>query len=128
MKMKQIGIIRCEKNENKCPLTSCLRSLSKKREGFSLYDDCELTGVLTCRCPGDIAVNHAKILKAKGADAIHFCTCTFASKGENGWSIEKGGFCDHIDDLIGKVHQESGLSCVKGSAHLPEGYEIRTWD
>ena len=25
-------------------------------------------------------------------------------------------------EIIDKVHQETGMSCVKGSAHLPAGY------
>ena len=126
--MTNIGIIRCEKNMDRCPLTSCFRSLSEKKEGFAIYDDCELAGVFTCRCPGEIAVNQAKILKAKGADAIHFCTCTFAKKGEKGWSMESGGFCEHIDELIEGVHEEAGIPCVKGTAHLPKDYTILTWD
>ena len=64
----------------------------------------------------------AKILKSKGADAIHFCTCTFAGKTETGWKMESGGFCSHIDTLMEEVHQATGLPCVKGTAHLPEGY------
>ena len=125
--MTKVGIIRCEKNMDRCPLTSCINSLSGAKEGFSIYDDCELTGIFTCRCPGDVAVDHAKILKAKGADAVHFCTCTFASKGDNGWTLEGGGFCEQIDDLIDKVHDAAGVSCVKGSAHLPKNYTICTW-
>ena len=123
--MASIGIIRCEKNMDRCPLTGCFKSLSGAKEGFAIYDECELTGVFTCRCPGDIAVEQAKILKAKGAEAIHFCTCTFAKKGDNGWSLEAGGFCDHIDDVMEKVHEATGLSCVKGSAHLPEDYTVQ---
>ncbi len=125
--MTKVGIIRCEKNMDRCPLTSCLRSLSGGKEGFSVHDECELIGVFTCSCPGDKAVEQAKILKAKGAEVIHFCTCTFAAKKENGWSMEEGGFCDGIDELIEKVHEETKLSCVKGSAHLPAGYTVRVW-
>ena len=78
--MANVAIIRCEKNETKCPLTSCISCLTEKKEGFAGYDDTRLAGIFTCRCPGDDAVNLAKILKSKGADAIHFCTCTFAKR------------------------------------------------
>ena len=36
--------------------------------------------------------------------------------------MTEGGFCDHIDEIMEKVHRETGLTCVKGSAHLPDGY------
>ena len=126
--MVKVGIIRCEKNIKKCPLTSCFRSLQSRKEGFQIYDDCELMGVFTCECPGDIAEDLAKILKAKGAEAIHFCTCTFAKKTSQGWVLENGGFCDNIDQIIEQVYQATNLPCIKGTAHLPEGYEIQIWN
>jgi len=125
--MRKIGIIRCEKNMDKCPLTNCLRCLREGKEGFSIYEACNLTGVFACHCPGDKAVDLAKILKAKGAEAIHFCTCTFAGKSEGSWVQEKGGFCADIDDIIEQVNAETGLPCVKGTAHLPTGYTVETW-
>ncbi len=121
--MTKVAIIRCEKNENRCPLTSCINCLTDTKEGFARYEQTRLSGVFTCRCPGDDTVNLAKILKSKGTDAIHFCTCTFAKKTDNGWDMADGGFCDHIDEIMKKVHQETGLTCVKGSAHLPDGYK-----
>ena len=117
-----VAIIRCEKNENRCPLTSCITCLSENKEGFARYNETRLTGVFTCRCPGDNTVNLARILKSKGAQAIHFCTCTFTGKTDRGWDMTEGGFCDHIDEIMEKVHRETGLTCVKGSAHLPDGY------
>ena len=120
--MTKVAIIRCEKNDTRCPLTSCFTCLSETTEAFARYDNARLAGLFTCRCPGDNAVNCAKILKSKGADAIHFCTCTFARKTDQGWDMTGGGFCDHIDEVMKKVNQETGLVCVKGSAHLPGGY------
>ena len=120
--MTKIGIIRCEKNEHRCPLTGCFNCLTETKEGFASYDECRISGIFTCRCPGDNVSRQAAILKAKGVEAIHFCTCTFAAKGENGWEMENGGFCDRIDGLIEKAHQETGLPCVKGTAHLPKDY------
>jgi predicted metal-binding protein len=125
--MTQVGIIRCEKNMDRCPLTNCLRCLDERKEGFAGYEDCQLTGVFVCRCPGENTTDLARILKSKGAEAIHFCTCAFAGKNEGGWSLEKGGFCDHIDEIIEKVHRDVGVRCVKGTAHLPKDYELKTW-
>jgi len=120
--VSRIALIRCEKNEDRCPLTGCFQCLDEKKEGFAHYTDAALVGVFTCKCPGDKAVALAKILKSKGAEVIHFCTCTFATKTGNGWDMTKGGFCSCIDEIIDRVHQETDLSCVKGSAHLPAGY------
>ena len=120
--MTKVAIIRCEKNEDRCPLTSCFKCLTTATEGFSGYQATVPAGVFTCRCPGDNVVNLGKILKSKGADTIHFCTCSFAAKTENGWKMENGGFCDHVDALMEQVHEATGLPCVKGTAHLPEGY------
>ena len=126
--MAKVAIIRCEKNEMKCPLTNCFKCLADGKEGFAGYDDITLSGVFTCRCPGDNALNLAKILKSKGAEVIHFCTCTFAAKTENGWEMNNNRFCKNIDDLIGRVHEATGLLCVKGTAHLPRGYKPEVWD
>lgn len=124
--MTHVAIIRCEKNEARCPMTSCFTCLSETKEGFARYDAARLAGVFTCRCPGDNTVNFAKILKSKGAEVVHFCTCAFARKTDTGWDMTDGGFCDHIDDIMTKVHRETGLVCVKGTAHLPGGYTPET--
>ncbi len=125
--MTKIAIIRCEKNENRCPLTNCFKCMIEKKEGFAKYSECIPAGVFTCRCTGENSLELAKILKAKGADVIHFCTCAFSKKTKNGWEIEDGGFCDKLDKLIDNIHKETGLPCVKGTAHLPKNYELKTW-
>lgn len=117
--MTKIGLIRCEKNENRCPLTGCLTSIKGCVQGFTGYNAAEITGIFTCRCPGEGLVEKAKILKSKGAEAIHFCTCTFAHKASQQW-VMGDGFCDHLDQLVTQVATEAGITCVKGSAHLPE--------
>jgi len=116
-----IGMIRCEKNEKTCPLTGCFKCLEENTQGFADYKTAKLVGVFTCRCPGDNADNLGKILKAKGAEAIHLCTCTFSHKENGKWHMGEG-FCDHVDGLLKNLSDETGLPCVKGSAHLPEGY------
>ncbi|SMC60990.1 Predicted metal-binding protein [Desulfocicer vacuolatum DSM 3385] len=127
--MTKIAIIRCEKNEDRCPLTGCFTCLVGNKQGFARYEDASVPGgVFTCRCPGDNVVGFAKILKSKGVDAIHFVTCTFAAKKEGKWDDAQGGFCEDIDAIIEKVHRETGMSCVKGSAHLPENYTPRVWE
>ena len=121
--MTKVAIIRCEKNENKCPLTSCFKALDETGQGFSRYESCTLAGVFTCRNSGENVVDLAKILKSKGAEVIHFCTCTFAKKTEQGWDKVPGGFCQQIEQMAKQVSQATGLPCVLGTAHLPKGYE-----
>jgi predicted metal-binding protein len=125
--MKKIGLLRCRENVDRCPLTGCLRSLETATQGFALHKEPQLTGVLTCRCPGGNAVNAAKILKSKGAEVIHFCTCAFSKKKDGKW-VMGDGFCDHLEKLMARVSMETGLPCVKGSAHLPEGYTPEIFD
>ena len=36
--MTKVAIIRCEKNENKCPLTSCFKTMMETKEGFARYE------------------------------------------------------------------------------------------
>lgn len=117
--MKQIGIIRCEKNETRCPLTSCLKALAQDREGFQ--DGDQLVGIFTCRCPGDGVADMARILKSKGAEQIHFCTCMFAHKDKDGW-VEGDGLCPRAARLAGDAARAAGIPCVLGTAHLPKGY------
>lgn len=120
--MTKVAIICCEKNEARCPLTSCFKSLTAATEGLAGYQEAAPAGVFTCRCPGDNVANLGNILKSKGAESIHFCTCLFAGKIENDWKMEKGGFCDQVDALMEQVHHATGVTCVKDTAHLPKGY------
>ena len=127
--MPQVAIIRCEKNSDKCPLTSCLASLDSGKGAFEVHQDkCTLSGVFTCRCPGDAITELATILKNKVAEYIHFCTCTFATKTDDGWRMDNGGFCASIDNIIERTYNEVGISCVKGTAHLPKDYIVQMWE
>ncbi len=124
--MTKIGIIRCEKNENKCPLTGGINCLGKQTQGFQHYDQTQLMGVFTCRCDEDNVEDLARILKAKGAEAIHVPTCLFSNKVDGKWTLEGGGFCDKLDSLLERMREATGLPCIKGTAHLPEGFNPET--
>ena len=119
--MSKIGFIRCEKNETKCPLTSCFKALSSAAEGFAGCEEPEIVGVFTCRCPGENVADMAKILKSKGAERIHFCTCMFSHREKDGWTLGSG-FCADVDQLVRLAADETGIPCIKGTAHLPNGY------
>lgn len=120
--MTRIGMIRCEKNEKKCPLTSCIKSHDQTVQGFAGYDECSLAGVFTCRCPGDDFTDMVRILKAKGAEAVHVVTCSFSRKEDGSWKLGNG-FCDRIEDMARNAAKEAGLPLILGTAHLPEGYQ-----
>ena len=93
-----------------------------------MHGECKPAGIFTCRCPGDNVADMAKILKAKGADFIHLCTCTFSKKTDQGWTAENGGFCSHLNEIITRIHNETGLQVVKGTAHLPKAYSPEVWE
>ena len=120
--MTKIGLIRCDNNLDTCPMTGCLTCLQKREQGFSGYEQTSLTGIMTCHCPGDDIAAKAKLLKKKGAEVIHLCTCLF-SKRKDGktWSLGNG-YCDHADAMAARIAEETGIPCIKGSAHLPRGY------
>ena len=125
--MTKIGLIRCDNNLDSCPMTGCFTCLQDKKQGFSRYEHTTLTGIMTCHCPGDDVVAKAKILKAKGANVIHLCTCLFSKRTEGKtWSLGNG-FCDHADEMALRIAQEAGITCTKGSAHLPQGYTPETF-
>lgn len=123
--MKNVAIIRCEKNETRCPLTGCLKNLAAGTEGFTAHngEECRLMGVFTCRCPGTATSDLAKILKAKGVDTVHLPTCTFSAKKDGAWTYGNG-FCDAHESLVTAIH-DAGLNCVLGTAHLPADYTPR---
>lgn len=108
-----------------CAMTSCFKSIKNREHGFAGYDEIELVGILPCRCPGDVAVARARLLVGKkGAEVIHFTTCTFADKIRDGvHEIRDGsGFCDNLEVIMKKVCEEVGTKVVKGTANLPVGY------
>ncbi len=120
--MTRIGIVRCERNEQRCPLTGCITCLEQRAQAFGGYDATSLVGVFTCRCERDDVEDLARILKAKGAEAIHVPTCLFANKADGAWTMDGGGLCPKADDLLERMQGATGLPCVKGTAHLPEGF------
>jgi predicted metal-binding protein len=120
--MAKIGLIRCARNAGRCPITGCLTCMQETRQSFQGYDRAELVGIFTCECPGDHVADYAKILANKGADAIHLTTCTFAHKEEDKW-VMGSGLCAQPDTIMEKMAAAVNIPCLKGSAHLPEGYQ-----
>ena len=119
--MTKIGLLRCPQNDTKCPLTSCLKTMAAGTEGFSGYEGTELAGVFTLTDSRDKNMELAKILKAKGADVLHLVTCGFAKKQDGKW-YAGNGFVEGPEELMSDLAKETGLPCVLGGAHLPEGY------
>lgn len=119
--MVKIAILRSEANARSCPLTNCFKCLDERIEGFSDYAAPHLAGIFTIDPDPEETVRLAKILKAKGAEAIHVTTCAFAHKSNKGW-ILGDGFERDLEPLMKRVAAETGLPCVLGTAHLPQGY------
>ncbi len=117
----KIGLIRCEKNEAKCPLTNCIKCYSEKSQAFERYDESSLIGIFTCRCPGDNFSEMVKVLKVRGAEVVHIVTCTVAGREDGRWVIGDG-FCECIEELSRSAAKECCIPVVIGTAHLPEGY------
>ncbi len=126
--MTKIGIFRCKNNEMKCPLTNCFRSLYERKEGFSQYDNPQLAGVFTLQESEKDNLSLAEIFKAKGVEVIHFVTCSFSRKDEHKTWHVGNGFYEDVDDLARKIVRQTGLPCIKGTAHLPKEYIIETFN
>jgi len=62
--MTKVAIIRCEKNEEKCPLTNCFKCLVEKKEGFSKYDECRPVGVSKQSTENELAIATIELKKA----------------------------------------------------------------
>jgi predicted metal-binding protein len=97
--------------------------MRERIQGFSDYQETSLIGVFTLPEDEDQAVELAKILKAKGAEVIHMATCAFSHKAEGKTWLLGQGFYSKTDDVAGRIAAEAGIPCVKGTAHLPEGYQ-----
>ena len=119
--MTGIAILRSEGNAKTCPLTSCFKCLAECQEGYAEYSQARLVGVFSLQSDPEEMVRLAKILKAKGAEAIHVVTCAFAHKSEGNWVLGNGLEGD-LEALMKRVVAETGLPCIMGTAHLPKGY------
>ena len=78
--MPKVGIIRCQQTEDACPGTGDFKVAKEGKGGFAGLGVVEIVGFVSCGgCPGKRAVQRAKMLKERGAEAIAFATCI--SKG-----------------------------------------------
>lgn len=125
--MTKIGIFRCAQNEKECPMTSCFLSLQNREHGFSGYDQAEIAGIFTLQDSEAENISLAETFKSKGVEVIHFVTCSFSHKGDGKIWYLGNGFFENVDDLARKISRETGLPCVKGTAHLPEEYTVEVF-
>jgi len=76
----KIGLIRCQQTENLCAGTADFAAIKNGTGAFEKLGSVEIIGFVSCGgCPGKNAVRRAKLLAARGAEAIVFCSCI--SKG-----------------------------------------------
>jgi predicted metal-binding protein len=74
--MPRVGIIRCQQTEDICPGTTDFKIAREGKLAFEGMVEVEVVGFVSCGgCPGKRAVNRAKMLKERGAEAIAFASC-----------------------------------------------------
>ncbi len=102
--MKKVGIIRCQQTEDICPGGTDFKIAKLGEFAFEKTGPVEIIGFLSCGgCPGKRAIQRAKLMVERGAEAIVFTSC-----------ISKGAPinfpCPHYvsmrDAIIKKVGQE----------------------
>lgn len=73
----KIGIIRCTQTEDMCPGTTDFAFVAQKKGAFAeIEGPAELVGFTNCGgCPGKKAGMKAKLLQARGAEAIFMASC-----------------------------------------------------
>ena len=73
----KIGIIRCMQTEDICPGTSDFKAIAGRKGAFvAIEGDIELVGFANCGgCPGKRAGSRARLLQARGAEAVFMASC-----------------------------------------------------
>ncbi len=80
----KVGIIRCQRAEVLCPGTGCFRVSREGKGAFEETGPVEIVGFVTCGgCPGKEAVQRAKLMINKGAEAIVLASCISRGKPIN---------------------------------------------
>ncbi|MFZ2629970.1 MAG: CGGC domain-containing protein [Desulfosalsimonadaceae bacterium] len=100
----RIGIIRCRQTEDMCPGTTDFKVASEGKLAFQEIGQCEVVGFVSCGgCPGKRAIQRAKMMVDRGAEAIAFASC-----------ISKGnpiGFpCPHFEMIKASMRHKLGES------------------
>ncbi len=100
--MKKVGIIRCQQTEDICPGTTDFRIAAQGKGAFENTGPVEIIGFTGCGgCPGKKAVQRAKLLIDKGAEAIVFASCI--SKG-----VPIDYPCPHYDKMREVITKKIG--------------------
>ena len=73
----KIGIIRCMQTEDICPGSSDFKAIAARKGAFAEVEgDIELVGFANCGgCPGKRAGSRARLLQARGAEAVFMDSC-----------------------------------------------------
>jgi len=74
--MLRVGIIRCQQTEEWCGGTTDFKVAKDGKGAFEAIGPVEVVGFVSCGgCCGKRAINRAKMLVEKGAEAIAFASC-----------------------------------------------------
>jgi len=72
----KVGIIRCQQTEDMCPATTDFTVTKEGKGAFAETGPVDIAGFVTCGgCPGKRAIPRAKMMVARGAEAIVFASC-----------------------------------------------------
>ncbi|HHU36826.1 MAG TPA: CGGC domain-containing protein [Treponema sp.] len=89
----KVGIIRCQQTEDMCPGTTDFAVAANGTMAFKETGPVEIVGFVSCGgCPGKRAIARAKMMVARGAEAIVFASCI--SKGN-----PIGYPCPHYENM-----------------------------
>lgn len=97
-----IGVIRCLQTEDSCPGTGDFTAAAKGSGAFATLGSCTIIGFVTCGgCPGAKAAARARVLMARGAQAVALATCI--TKGSPG-----GSPCPHREATLQALREQCG--------------------
>ena len=95
----KVGIIRCQQTEDLCPGTTDFKVAAEGLKAFEPTGPVEVIGLVSCGgCPGKRAVARARLMVARGAEAIAFASCI--SRGN-----PIGFACPHFTQMREAIRQ-----------------------
>jgi predicted metal-binding protein len=102
LKMKKVGIIRCQQTEDMCPGNTDFKVASQGILAFEETGPVEIMGFVSCGgCPGKRAVSRAKLMVERGAEAVVFASCI--SRGN-----PIGFACPHYENMRDAIIKKVG--------------------
>ena len=109
------GLAMMKSNNNLQLVTIDVEEHTMAIERLNKYDTCK-------RLIGDSLSTEIRDNVKEYFKNINGKTLLYIDALKDGEWIEGKGFCEHIDEILQRISKETGIPCVKGTAHLPKGY------